>query len=181
MKFIREKKLNDILVIVILYFSFCLSNWFTSRGTASLSSLMGMSGVTSVLTGNEIVAFLMGGLIPTLLYELITRMLFKMGQVKIGGGADDMRYVLRFFYIAANIVIFLVKLTYLINPLISIYGDIFISFIITTAFMVWYFLYVAKHYLEKDRYAMVLYQLGGAYLILSVITSVLPLIMGVFL
>lgn len=73
-------------------------------------------GITTTVVANYIVAFFIGGLVPTLLYELISRFLFRFSQARVGGSVDTLMFALRLFYIAANVVIFLIKLVYLWYP-----------------------------------------------------------------
>lgn len=181
MKLIKEKKINNYLMIFFLYVSFCACNYFAARGTLSYTSMtMAGAGVVGFMF-NDIVAVLIGGLIPTLLFELVTSFVFKFSQVKLGGAADDMRYALRFFYIPANLICFGIKFVYLLSPIVSIFGNVMIDFVITAIFCVGFLVYCAKNCIKNDRWGAMIYQLGGAYLIVYGIMTVAAIVMGVIL
>lgn len=181
MDFIKAKKIKPGIVIALLYVSFCAASWYEMRGALASMAQYG-NLFSSAVINNDVVAFLVGGLVPLGIYELLTRFVFRFSQVRIGGATDDMRYALRFFYIGANLAAFGLKLLYLAFPLLYGYGTIFIDFITAAAFVVGYFFYIARHgYFEKERLSMVLYQLGGAFIIIYAFMGVLGILTEVFL
>lgn len=172
---IRQKKIPVWAMSLMLYVSFCMSAFMPFRGTwaAILSSV-----TNSVVLNNYIVSFLIGGLIPWGIYEFLTRFAFRFMQARLGGDTDSMRYALRFFYIPANVVIFLLKLTYLAFPVLSIYGDLIFDFVVTAAFFVGYLFYIVKE-VPKDRIAAALYQLGGTFIIVYGFIELIAIIVEV--
>lgn len=163
MKLISEKKINTNILSVILYLSFCFSGFYFARGSLAYAAVISGLGVSSVFT-NVIIAFFIGGIIPVAVYEILTSFVFRSMKSSFIH-AEKMRYALKWFYFAANIVIGLVSLIYYISPLISIYGDIFIPFLIMTVFFVFYIVFICRRYVEKQRISHILIQLGGAYLL----------------
>lgn len=181
MKLIKEKKIKEFILTIVLYITFCASYWYTSRGGLALSILQMPLAYQNAFLSNDIVAFFTAGLIPLIFYELISRFAFKTLQYKMGAVSDNMRYALKYFYIMANIVVFLVKLVYFITPIASIYGNIFIEFVVTTGFFVWYLFYVCKNYIDKTRVGAVLAQIGGTYLVLYASLLVITLLLEAFI
>lgn len=176
MNFIKEKKINKWIVIAVLYATFCFAYFMSSRATLALLAIN--YGMPQFLN-NDAIAFFAGGILPLAVYELITSFAFRFMQARIGGAVDDMRYVLRFFFLLANIVIGCIKLLYLAFPLMSVYGNVFINTIVTMVFFALYLWYVLKHYVEKPRWSSALYELGGTFVIIFGIYAVLELVMGV--
>lgn len=176
--FIKERKIPSWAMVLMLYLSFCLSGFMTFRGT--WAALMTNFTAPSVVVDNYIVSFFIGGLIPLGLYEFLTRFVFRFTQARLGGDVDVMRYALRFFYIPANVVIFLLKLTYLAFPMLNMYGDLIFDFVITAAFFVGFLFFVVK-LVPKERISAALYQLGGTFIIVYGIFELFAIIMEVVL
>lgn len=176
MKFIKEQKINKWIVIAVLYASFCFAYFMTMRSTLALLALN--YGMPSWLN-NDVFAFFAAGVLPLAIYELITSFAFRFMQARMGGQVDTMRYCLRFFFIPANIFIGLIKLLYLVWPLMSVYGNVFINTVVTMIFFSLYLWYVLKNFVDKTRYSAVLYELGGTFIIIFGVYAVLELVMGV--
>ena len=172
----KNQKVNTGIAIFALYLSFCAAGYLTFRG--SYAAVMSELGITTAVVANYIVAVFIGGLVPTLLYELISRFLFRFSQARVGGSVDTLMFALRLFYIGANTVIFLIKLVYLWYPLAHIYGDIAIDFVITTAAFVGFLFYALRH-VPKERIAPMLYQFGGSYIIVYGVLSLIALMLEV--
>lgn len=179
MKFIDEKKINKAIVMAVLYLSFGFAQWQTTRGTLAYMSYNYADLAQATWLFNDIVALFMGGVVPYLLYELITTFAARFVAMRTGGATDDMKYALRFFYIGANLVIGALKFLWYVTPVISVFGSVIIDFVVTTAFFVWYLFYCAKHYVVKMRWGAMLLTVGGTYLIVEAVVTVANLLMGV--
>ncbi len=181
MKFIDEKKINKYIVIAVLFLSFGYAQWQSARGTLAYMSYsypeLGQAGWLF----NDVVAILFGGLVPLLFYELLTAFAARFVSVRVGGADGDMKYALRFFYIAANIVIGSLKFLYYVSPIVSVFGGIWIDFFVTTAFFGWFLAYSAKHYVQKPRWGAMFLSVGGTYLVIEAILTVINLLAGVVL
>lgn len=178
MKLIDEKKINKYIVIAVLFLSFGYAEWQPTRGIlAYLSYTTPEMGQTTVLF-NEIVAVLLGGLVPLLFYEIITAFAARFVGMRTGGASDSMKYALRFFYIGANLIIGSIKFVYFAAPYLNVFGNILIDFIVTTCFFVWFLFYCAKHYVKNTYWGAMLLSAGGAYLIVETVMVVISLIMG---
>ena len=175
---IKDEKIPAWAMLTALYVSFCMSSFMTFRGAWAAM----MSGMTSpsVVLNNYIVSFLVGGLIPFGVYELLTRFVFRFAQARLGGDVEQMRYALRFFYIPANVVIFLLKLTYFAFPMLNMYGDLIFDFVVTAAFFVGYLFYIVRQ-IPKERIAPALYQLGGTFIIVYGFIELIAIVVEVLL
>ena len=181
MKIIDEKKINKWIVIVVLYLSFAFAYWQTSRGSLAYMSYNYPSLLQSGAIFNEVMAFIVGGIVPVLIFELVAMFGARFVGRKCGVEPDKLKYSLRYFYIGANIVIGLVKLIYFISPIISVYGNVLIDFLITTVFFVGFLVYAGKHYVDKTRWGVMILGAGSTYLVLYVVITVLGIIMGVLM
>lgn len=181
MKLIREKKIHPYIMTALVYVSFCASNWYMSRGSLALTAYQFPQLFQTAVLFNDVVAFLVAGIIPTLVFELISMFTFRFAQVRMGGSTDMMRYALRFFYVPANLVSFLIKLVYFITPLASVYGNIVIDLVVTAGFVAWFLFYSAKNFVPKERWGAMLYQVGGTFLIVYGILTAIGLLLGALL
>lgn len=181
MKVIDEKKINKWIVIVVLYLSFAFANWQTSRGSLAYLSYNYPVLMQSGAIFNEVVAFIIGGIVPLLFFEIVSAFGSRFVGFKCGVEADKLKYSLRFFYIGANIVIGAVKLVYLISPVITVYGNVLIDFSVTTVFFVGFLVYAGKHYVEKTRWGAMIVGAASTYLVLYALITVANVITGVLM
>lgn len=179
MELIDKKKINRVIAVIALFVSFGFAQWQAGRGVLAYMSYSYPELKQPAWLFNDIVAILMSGAVPLVIYELITSFAARFVAVRTGGAVDDMKYALRFFYFAANVVIGLIKLAYYASPLLSVFGNIWIDFAITTAFFALYLWYCAKHYVNKTRWGAMLLTAGGTYLIVEAVITVISLLMGV--
>ena len=181
MKLIDEKKINKWIVIAILYLSYAFASWQSSRGSlAYLSySYPMLSGNGAVF--NEVMAFIMGGIIPLLFFELVASFGARFVGFRCGVSSENLKYALRFFFIGANIVIGAVKFVYLVSPVVSIYGNVLIDFLITTVFFVGFLIYAGKHYVDKTRWSAMVLCAGSTYLVLFAVITAANIIAGVLM
>ncbi len=176
MKFLSEKKINPVMAGIALYLSFCAANFYFARGDwAFMLSKTGALYQTAFIS-NPIFAFLAGGALGYILYELVTLFLFRSMRPRLGFVVEDMKYELRFFYFAANCVAALLSLLYLISPIISIYGGVVFPFLATSAFAVLYLIYVQRAHSIKSLFGFVLIRLGGAYIGIYAFLTVLKIL-----
>ncbi|MDE7395576.1 MAG: hypothetical protein K2M95_05625 [Clostridiales bacterium] len=178
MKLIDEKKINKYIMAAILFVSFGYANYLPTRGILAYLSYTTPSMAQTTLLFNDVVAILLGGIVPLLVYEVITAFAARFVGRRTGGAADAMKYALRFFYIGANLVIGSVKFVYFAVPYLSVFGNILIDFIVTTCFFVWFLFYSAKHYVKNTYWGAMLLSVGGTYLIVEAVIAVIALITG---
>lgn len=181
MKIIDNKKINKYIVIALLFLSFGFAQWQASRGVLAYMSYSYPQLGQPAWIFNDIVALLIGGIIPLIIYEVITMFVSKFVAQRSGGADADMKYALRFFYIAANIVIGSVKFVYYASPIITVWGNVLIDFVITTVFFALFLWYSAKHYVVNTRWGAMLLSVGGTYLIVYALIAAFGIISGVLL
>ena len=181
MDFIDKKKIHRYIVVAVLFLSFGFAGWQASRGALAYLSYSNPDLKQPAWLFNDITALLAGGVIPLLFYEVVTLFAAKFATARIGAATDDMKYALRFFYIAANVIIGAVKFVYYANPVISVMGNILIDFLVTSAFFVWFLHYSAKRYVNKTRWGAMLLTVGGVYIIVEAVLVVFNIVMGVVL
>lgn len=179
MDWIDKRKINKYIVIAVLFLSFGFAGWQSTRGMLAYLSYSYPSLGQPAWLFNDVMAVLLGGAVPLLFYELITMFVARFAAPRLGGAEDSMKYALRFFYIAANIVIGLIKLFYFTEPAMAAFGNVLIDFIVTTAFFAWFLQYSAKHYVQKQRWGVMLLTVGGSYLVAEALVIVLGMLMGV--
>ena len=181
MEFIDKKKINKYIVIALLFLSFGFAQLQPSRGMLAYMAYNYPELGQPAWLFNDVFAIIAGGIIPTIVYEIITAFAAKFVAARNGGASDDMKYALRFFYIVANVVIGCVKFIFYVSPLITIWGNILIDFVITTVFFSLYLWYCARRYVPNTRWGSMLLSVGGTYLIAEAIITVFNLIIGVLL
>ena len=181
MDFIDKKKINKYVVILLLFLSFGFAQWQPSRGMLAYMSYTYPELGQPDWIFNDIVAILLGGIIPLIVYEVVTAFAARFVAAKNGGASDEMKYALRFFFIAANLIIGAVKFVYYVSPLVTVWGNIIIDFVITTAFFCLYLWYCARRYVPNTRWGAMLLSVGGTYLIVEAILTVFGLVTGVLL
>lgn len=177
MTIVKDKKIPAWVTVPAVYLSYCFATFMPFRGVWA-ALLSGTS--VGIALDNYIVTFFLGGLIPFGLYEMITRFAFRFMQVRIGGDSESLRYALRFFYVPANIVIGLLKLTYLAAPVFALYGDLIFDFVVTAAFFVGFLFYAVKS-IPKERISTALYLLGGTFIIVYGFIELINIIVEVLL
>lgn len=181
MDFIDKKKINKFIVIAILYLSFGFAGWQETRGVLAYMSYSYPELGQPTWLFNDVTAILLGGVVPVLFYELVTAFAARFAAARIGCSGDDLKYALRFFYIVANLVIGALKFLYYLSPVVSVFGNVLIDFVITTAFFALFLWYAAKRYVAASRWGALLLSVGGTYLVIEGIVIVLGLLTGVLL
>lgn len=181
MDFIYKKKINKFIVIAVLFLSFGFAELLSARGTLSYISYTNPDMQQPAWLFNDITAFLFGAIIPMIFYEVITYFTARFVSKRLGGYTDDMKYALRFFYVAANIVIGCIKFIYYLSPVITVFGNVLISFAFTTVAFALFLLYSAKRYIPSFKWGAMLLTVGGAYIAVEGAIVVFSLISGVLL
>ncbi|MDR2201396.1 MAG: hypothetical protein LBP26_01315 [Clostridiales bacterium] len=162
---VLEKKIDSRIAGFCLYLSFCAAELFLARGPfARILSYMSPPW-QSVWLSNIFFAFLFGGIFPWGMTELVSRFTFRTLTPYLGAVCTDLKRSLRFFVIAANLVIAPLTLLYLISPLVAVAGAVVIPFVCYTGAFILYLFYVCRRYVDKPRRSRVLTQLGALYAI----------------
>ncbi len=174
MNFIKEKKINKYIVICVLALSFGFTGMYNIRGLLALFTIGG------IFKFNDVWAFILAALSGILLYEVITMFLSRMIFLRLGATkAKDFRYVLRFFFIPANILSGALKTLYLFFPFVFPYGELFFDFIFAAVFFGLFIRYCCKNYCSPEEYGRVTMSLGSSFLCLYGLIAVVSLVSGV--
>ncbi len=181
MDFIDKKKIHKGIMIALLFLSFGFAEWQSTRGVLAYMSYSYPELAQATWLFNDAVAFLMGGAVPLIFYEFITAFAARFAAPRTGGASDDLKYALRFFYIAANLVIGALKFIYYAHPIASVFGNIWIDFVVATVFFALYLWYCAKRYVDKTHWGSLFLTVGGTYLIVQALLTVFGLLTGVLL
>ncbi|MCI9031367.1 MAG: hypothetical protein HFK09_02455 [Clostridia bacterium] len=177
MNFIKEKKLNKWIVIAALYVGFAFAYYVPMRGTIALLSV---NYGLPVAINNDVVAFLAAGIVPTLIYELLSSFIFKLVRTRGVLATEDMRYELRFFYLPATVVMGSIKLIFLFYPLGLTFASILVDTLVPLPFFALFMWYALKNHVDKTRYASMIYLLGSAFAVVYGVLAVLELLLGAF-
>lgn len=162
--------------MIVLYLALSFAYFVPSRGNVALMAVN--YGLPAILN-NDVFAFVCAGVMPILLYELITTFVFRFIKVRSGCDTDGMRYSLRFFYIAAALVMGGVKLIFMFYPLAANFAFVLIDVLVPTAFFALYLWFALKHYANKTDYAQLIYELGGTFVIVYGVVALIELVTGV--
>lgn len=165
MELIKKKKIPLKAVNVILYFSLCFSCWYYMRQLMAYFAVVYFSGIAALVLANAVVGSLLGGLVCYLVINsLITRSLHPYQL----SGVDNatMAYVFKLAFAAAGIVYGGLSFVYFVTPLISLYGEYILRFIVYTVFLVIGYVYcVRAGLIRKESIGRSLYSVFGTYLI----------------
>lgn len=160
---IAKKKLPSPVIAIFVYISYCMANWFATRGM--LAYYGQQMGIPNALA-NDAVAFFFGGIVPFAIYEALATFLFKPLLLRLNGDVRSIKYGLNFAIIAANVFLFALKFVYLAAPLYSALLETILDPVITVAFVALYMLYAFyQNYVEKSRYGVVLVRVVGAFIV----------------
>lgn len=174
---IAKKKLPSPVIALFVYISYCLANWFMTRGTLAYygQQMRLPSGLA-----NDAVAFFFGGLVPFAIYEVLATFLFKPMLLRFNGDVRSIKYGLNFAIIAANVFLFALKFIYLAVPLYAALLEIILDPVITVAFIALYMLYAFyQNYVEKSRYGVVLVRVMGAFIVFYGLLALLNMALSI--
>lgn len=177
MNFIKEKKLNKWIVIAALYVGFAFAYYVPMRGMIALLSVN--YGLPAAIN-NDVVAFLVAGIVPILVYELLSAFVFKLVRTRGVAPAEDMRYELRFFYFPATVVMGCIKLIFLFHPLGLTFASVLVDSLVPLPFFALFMWYSFKNHVDKTRYASMIYLLGSAFAVVYGVLALFELLMGAF-
>lgn len=176
---IAKKKMPFAVTVLIVYIGFCAESWFIMRGTlAYYGQTYGWRGWFA----NDVWAFFLGGIVPTLLYEFFTWFAFRMLAVKLMGRGDvqSIRYGLNFAVTAANLVLFGLKFMFIAMPLYASLLNAIFDPVVTVIFIALFMWYVFKqNYVDKSVFRIVISQVFGLYLTVYGILAFINIILSV--
>lgn len=129
---------------------------------------------------NDVVAFILGGVVPFLLYFLLSSNVQRTLQLRVGGNIAAVKRGLDIAVIAANFVLFALKFMYLALPLYASIIDAIIDPVVTLLSVGLYMLIAfRKEYVEKCKFKFVLMQVISAFIIVYGVLALLGLVLSV--
>lgn len=174
---IAKKKLPMPAIMALVYISYCAASWFSMRG---MIAYFGQQYDFPGWFVNDAWAFFLGGLIPLLVYELVSQFVYRSLSMRAGGDVASLRYGLNYAVIAANILLFALKFIYIAAPLYSTVLEIILVPTVTLAFValyLWYAFY--QNYIDRSKYAIAVIQIMGAFCVFYGLLTLINLILSV--
>lgn len=173
---IAKKRLPPAALSLLVYVGYCGANLFVMRG--SLAMYSSYYDFPSWFT-NDIWAFFLGGILPFIIFELLTSFGFRMLAVKAGAGVSSIRYGFSLAVIAANVFLTFFKFIYLAVPFAATIINIIIDPAVTLLFVGGYMWYAFKmEYVEKPRFRFVLTQTISAIAIVYGLVAFLNILLN---
>lgn len=176
---IAKKKLPMPAMIALVYISYCAMSWYSMRGTMAY---YGEQYGFGAWFANDVWAFFIGGLVPTLIYELLSMFVFRSMAVKLGLKNDtaSVRYGLNFAVIAANVLLFALKFIFIAAPLYAPLLNIILDPTVTLIFVGLYLWYAFKqNYIEKPLYRLIVSQVMSVFLAVYGLLALINIMMSV--
>ncbi|MCH5160959.1 MAG: hypothetical protein J1G04_02910 [Clostridiales bacterium] len=173
---IAKKKLPMAVIGIFVYLSYCAMSMYVMRGDLAY---YGYNLTLAAWFANDVWAFFLGGIIPTVVFYLLAWFVFRSLSIKVGGDIASIRYGVCLTVIAANILLFAIKFIYIAVPLYAPVINTIIDPVITLGAVALYLWYAFKmDYVDKSRFRQVAMYIMGAFLaayglaaIVSLITS----------
>lgn len=176
-RILLEKRIPLPVQYVLFGLFLCFGGWYAMRGALAQTVLYtDMPDVIRNIICNEVVAFLMGGIMPILVYFIITRFTYRM---MLTGGARpiaDQAYVFRTFYGLGYLVYGAFSMLYFAVPMLELYGEVIIRFIIMAAAVSLYVVFECRHNLPKSGRAVALYSYGIMFSVIYLIYCIAELL-----
>ena len=174
---ITKKKLPPIVINILLYLSYCATNWYMVRGTlAYYGEVYDFPGFLA----NDIVAFIFGGLVAFAVYKIISQFVLKNLLLRVGNGIGNVKYGLDCTIIATNFFLFGLKFIYFAVPLYASVIDIIVDPAVTIGCVALYLYYAFRQgYVDRTRYKIVVNNVLGAFLTAYGILTALNLLLSV--
>lgn len=154
-------------------------SWYSMRGTLAY---YGEQYGFGAWFANDVWAFFIGGLVPTLIYELVSMFIFRTLAVKLGPQNDvaSVRYGLNFAVIAASVLLFALKFVYIAAPLYASLLNIILDPTVTLVFVGLYLWYAFKQkYVDKTVYRFIITQVMTAFCAVYGLLSIVNIMMAV--
>ena len=176
----RLLKLPKAVMFVVLALTFIYANIFPSMSAAAnyLVPLFGRN------VNNYLSIFLLGPVF-WLLFELIALVYFfiirsMMGAAEIQKNKPAMMNILRWFYVALNIVTGSVRLLYYRYPLAVMMVENIVIFALTLTVLILYYFFVRKKYIAPQLYPRSVIAFCMPYLVFQAATLIMNLTGGLF-
>lgn len=172
-----KKRIPSWLNAGLFYVCLCFGGWFAMRRSlAYVITASGYTGMTANFLGNEVVAFLAGGLVPLLIYELARSIAFGMFRFVGAPRVADMNYALRSFYGLGYLVYGAFSMLYFAFPLLSTYGETIVRFLLIGGALAWYVWFEARFRLPRRYVPRAIYAFCGIYAMFNLALMVFSIV-----
>ncbi len=163
------RKIPEQLIAVLSYFAYCFAYWPGIRTslTSIVASYSGMDAVTALL-GNELIAFLVSGLLPFVVTELLAN-ICSHAVAMLGADGLSFKYLFRVFYGAGLIISGLIGLTVIWFPFVVLIYSLIVRFVVLTAAMALYLYFVCKNCVPPYLMGRTAFVIGRVYLLANVV------------
>lgn len=163
-----KKKIPVWLEAGLFYVCLCFGGWMSMRRAIAYAiTAAGYTGTAANILGNEVVAFLLGGLVPLVIYELGRSVAFGMFRFPGAPRIADMNYALRAFYGLGYLLYGAFSMLYFALPVLVTYGETIVRFLVVGGAIAWYISFEARFRLPKRYVPRAIYAFGGIYAIFN--------------
>lgn len=163
-----KKRIPAPLHMALFYVCLCFGGWFVMRQSiAYVITAYGYTGVLANFLGNEVVAFLLGGVAPLIVYVLGRSIALSMFRFPGAPRIADMSYALGSFYGLGYLLYGAFSMLYFAFPPLAVYGDTIVRFLIVGGAIAWYITFEARFRLPARYVPRAVYAFGGIYAILN--------------
>lgn len=175
-KLLLSRKVPEALITILEFFAYCFAYWMPMRLTvASVASSIVASESVIAVFGNELVAFLLAGLIPFIVTEMLANITLRsMFMFKLD--LTTMRYLFRVFYGLGLTISGAVSLICFWLPFTVLLYSVVIRFVILTAFMVLYLVFTLKHCVPPHIWGRAMFTIARVYLLINLILAVIEIV-----
>ena len=177
-RLLTEKRIPLWANYAFFALSLCFGGWYSMRGMlAQLVLYTDLPAGVSNFLCNEVTAFVLGGLMPFLVYFIVTRFTYRMMLAGGGRALGDQAYIFRIFYGAGYLVYGAFSMIYFAVPVLELYGEVIVRFIVMAAAVALYVLFECLHGLPKRGRAVALYAYGLVFSAIYLVYCVAELFM----
>lgn len=175
---IVNKRIPEVLVMILFYLCLCFGSWFMTRRKIAyiLTTMPQLSSMQAVI-GNDIVCFLLSGIIPFAVFTLGRFLAFNMLlKLPVSPQLNSMVYDLKIHYGLGYLIYGAFSMLYFAVPLMAFYGELIVRFLIVGGFIALYLRFETKYRLPSILVPKAIYAVGGSYTIINLVAAIYMII-----
>ena len=177
-RMMRNKSIPLPLHYVLFGLCMCFGGWYSMRGVlALLAETSVMSGGLRAFLCNEVMAFLLGGVLSFLVQFVVTRFTYRMMLVGGAPAPSVQAYAFRTFYALGYLVYGAFSMIYFAVPMLALYGETIIRFVIVGAAVSLYVFYECRYNMPKSGRAVAVYSYGLMFSVIYLVYCAASLLM----
>ncbi len=163
------RRIPEPAVAVLLYFAYCFAYWQSVRISLATAviSYPGVETVRSIM-GNELAAFLLAGIMPYLVTELLSGMAIRQ-MAMLGADPVLFRYLFRIFYGLGLVAAGAAGLLCFAFPYLVLLYSTVARFVILTVFAGLYLWFACRYCVPPHLRGRTVFVLGRVYLVANMI------------